>query len=123
MSDLVLVAKKSVAETLNQSRTGRKAREVFAIRSYLNGKAALMVVPAHLVQEGDRAEFYQSEYGFAIKLTPAGDRSVSHKKNSRTVNIPVEIKNRIVIPTGTTDLQLEDRGDRLWYFPFAQFAA
>jgi hypothetical protein len=123
MSDLVLVSKRSVAEVLDESRTGRKARESFAIRTYAAGKSALLVVPSTLVNPDDKAEFYQSESGFAVKLTPDGDRSVSQKKNARTINIAVEIKNKINIPIGTTDLKVEDRGDRMWFFPFSQFSA
>lgn len=121
MSDLVLVAKRPAAEALKDSRTGRKAREVFAIRTYEGGKSALLVVPADMVQDGDKAEFYQSASGFAVKLTPDGDRAISHKKNARTINIAVEIKNKINIPIGTTDLEFEDRGDRMWFFPYSQF--
>jgi len=124
MSDeLIHIAKRAAADSLKDARTGRKAREVFGIRTYENGKAALLVVPSSLVHEGDKAEFYQSASGFAIKMTPDGDRSVSHKKNARTINIPVDVKKKINIPVGTKDLVVEDRGDRLYFFPFAQFDA
>ncbi len=124
MSDeLILISKRPAADAFKDSRTGRKAREVFGIRTYAGGKAALLVVPHTMVSEGDKADFYQSSTGFAVKLTPDGDRSVSHKKNARTINIPVEVKAKIAIPVGTKDLLVEDRGERLYFFPFAQFTA
>lgn len=121
--DLILISKRTAADLLKDARTGRKARKVFGIRTYTNNKAALLVVPSSFMQDGDKAEFYQSSTGFAVKLTPDGDRSVSHKKNARTINIPAEVKNNINIQIGTMDLQVEARDDRVYFFPFAQFAA
>lgn len=120
MDDLVLIPKKSFQEALEGKRTGRKPRQTFGIRSYDGGSTIVLVVPQDAVT-CDRVDFYQNSMGFAIRIHADGERAISQRKNSRTINVPPEVKTKITMPKGTIDLHCEDRGDGLFFFPFSQF--
>lgn len=123
MSDeLLIITKRRPESWLGGSRSGRKARKDFAIRHYSKAKTTLLVVPAEYFEDGDMATFYQSSTGFALKLSADGDRKVSQKKNSRTIHIPIEVTDRVSVADGTTPVVVEHRADRIWFFPFDQFA-
>lgn len=121
--ELTLIPKRSVSEKLEENRTGRRPRDSFGLRCYDGGKTMILVVPVGYIEgDSDRADFYKSSKGFAIKISAEGERAISLRKSARTVNVPPEIKDLIKMENGTVALQCEDRGDRLYFFPFDQFA-
>ena len=120
MDDLVLVVKKTTPEGI--VRTGRPARNSFALRKYPGN--CVIAVPPGIIQDGDRAEFYMSASGFAIQFTPSGSRAVSKKQGERTrmVSVPVEVSKHLQdVPDGPMELIVDERPDRLYFFPFSQF--
>lgn len=122
MDDLVLVVKKTTPEGI--VRTGRPARSSFALRKYPGN--CVIAVPPGIIQDGDRADFYMSSSGFAVQFSPEGSRAVSKKQGERTrmVSVPVEVSKMLQnAPDGPTDLISDERPDRLFFFPFSQFAA
>lgn len=122
MDDLVLVAKKTVPEGI--VRSGRPARSTFSLRKYPGN--CIIAVPSGVIMDGDRSEFYMSNSGFAVQFSPEGSRAVSKKQGERTrmVSVPVDIAKRLQgVPDGPLDLIYDERPDRLYFFPFSQFAA
>jgi hypothetical protein len=120
MDDLVLVVKKTAPEGI--VRTGRPARNAFALRKYPGN--CIIAVPSAAINDGDRCDFYMSNSGFAVQFLPEGSRSVSKKQGGRTrmVSVPVEVSKLLAdVPDGPHDLIADERPDRLWFFPFSQF--
>ena len=121
MDDLVLVSKVNGAAGLRGARSGRPARTNFCLRRY--GNSYVLAIPNGTVVDGDNVDFYVSQSGFAIKISPDGERSISGKKSARTASVPKEVAKRMAdVPVGVTNLVSEDRSDRLWFFPFSQFS-
>lgn len=121
MDDLILVSKKSSIDGV--TRTGRPIRNTFSLRRYSGN--FVMAVPATLVQDGDRCDFYLSASGFALQLNPTGSRAVSKKQGqrTRTVSVPVEVAKALSgVPDGPFDLIVDARPERIYFFPFIQFA-
>lgn len=122
MDDLVLVRKLSRAEVLKGTRTGRPQRTNFSLRNYSGKGTCLLALPASVYKEGDCAEFYQSGQGFAIQLTPEGSRLITGKKNTRTVSVPKEIRERLDgLVEGSVDVVPQEMPDRIYFFAFHQF--
>jgi len=120
MDDLVLVSKNNRASGLNGRRTGRPTRTDFGLRRYAN--AYTLAIPLHVCTDGDRIDFFLSASGFAAKIGPNCERAISGKRTARTATIPKEIAEHLGnAKQGATELQVEDREDRLYFFPFAQF--
>ena len=122
MDDLVLVKKLSRAEILEGTRTGRPQRTKFSLRNYSSKSSCLLALPASVYQEGDKAEFYLSNHGFAIQLTPDGSRLITGKKNTRTASVPKEIRERLDgLVEGSVDMVPQEMPDRIYFFAFHQF--
>ena len=124
MEDLVLVRKVSIGERIKGNpNSGRPVRSVFALRKYSKSNF-ILAFPTNLAQQGDCAEFYVSSTGFAVQITPEGSRKLTGKKGAYTANIPTEMRERLQgAPDGSSDLICDERPDRLYFFPFSQFAA
>jgi len=123
MDDLILVKKLSRAEVLEGTRTGRPKRTKFALRHYNEKGSCLLALPSDLYTDGDKAEFYMSNAGFAIQLTPDGSRLISGKKNTHTASVPKEIRDRISgLVEGSIELVPQEMPDRIYFFPFSQLS-
>lgn len=121
MDDLVLVKKASRADVLKNSRTGRPARTTFALRNYKGTK--IIALPHGTYNEGDKIDFFLSASGFAVQVSPEGSRSISGKKNSRTAAVPLEVGKQLDgVAEGSHNLVSDEMPNRMWFFPFAQFA-
>lgn len=121
MEDLVLVKKSSRLEVLENARTGRPKRATFSLRFYAN--ACMVAIPTSLCDEGDKADFYLSKSGFAIQIGPDCSRAISGRKSTKTASIPPEIRAKLDgAPEGSNDLICDERPDRIYFFPFSQFA-
>ena len=120
MDDLVLVPKVNGAAGLDGSRSGRPARTNFCLRRYAS--SYVLALPGGTNGDGDKIDFFMSSSGFAVKISPEGERSISGKRTGRTAAIPKEVAKRLTdAAEGVTDLISDARADRLWFFPFAQF--
>ena len=123
MDDLILVSKQITAEEQGSKSNGRPLSSTFALRSYNGGSAMILSLLPHLVKDGDRIDFYLSNAGFAVMISPAGERSITKSNKARTAGVPMAVRNRMTLPEGTTKVKVvEDRGDGLYFFPFDQFA-
>ena len=119
MEDLVLVKKMSRAEVVKNARMGRPIRETFALRHYAN--ACIIAIPSSVCADKDRAEFYLSKVGFAIRISPDGSRAISGRKSARSASIPLEIRDTLSgVTMGTHELITDPRSDGLYFFPFSQ---
>lgn len=121
MEDLVLIKKVSRAEVLENTRTGRPPRATFSLRLYAN--ACLLAIPVGLCNDGDRADFYLSKSGFAVEIGPDCSRSISGRRSTRTASLPAEVREALAgVAEGSHSLICDERPDRLYFFPFSQFA-
>lgn len=122
MDELVLISKKNGAAGLDALRSGRPIRTKFCLRRY--GPSYILSLPFSLCADGDKIDFFLSASGFAVKIGPDGERSISGKRTGRTATIPKELSKRLESAAdGVTDLIYDERPDRLYFFPFSQFAA
>ena len=121
MENLVHVPKITAGERKRGQKMGRPARVVFALRNYFM-KSCMLAIPSDLVKPGDGAEFFMSEGGFAVQLSPAGSRKLSTRSTSVCANVPLEVRQRLAqAPAGSTDLLIvQALDDRTWFFPFSQ---
>lgn len=121
MEDLVLIRKASRAEVLENARTGRPPRATFSLRLYAN--ACLVAIPVGLCDEGDKADFYLAKSGFAVQIGPDCSRSISGRRSTRTASLPPEVREALDgVSEGSHTLICDERPDRLYFFPFSQFA-
>jgi bifunctional DNA-binding transcriptional regulator/antitoxin component of YhaV-PrlF toxin-antitoxin module len=121
MEDLVLIKKVSRAEVLENTRTGRPPRATFSLRLYAN--ACLLAIPVGLCNDGDRADFYLSKSGFAVEIGPDCSRSISGRRSTRTASLPAEVREALAgVAEGSHSLICDERPDRMYFFPFSQFA-
>jgi len=122
MEGMVLVSK---ADSLNGSgslRMGRPKRTNFCIRK--NGKIYTLGIPKGFFVDGDKANFFVSQDGFAVSISPDGERAISGKATSPHTLVPRIIADQIdKIKEGTTNLVCQDQGNQTWFFPFSQFLA
>ena len=120
MEDLVLVSKVNGAAGLSSLRAGRPARTNFCLRGY--EKFHLLGLPNGTCGDGDRIDFLMSASGFAVRIGPNGERSISKNRTGRSAMVPKNIVNHIPnLTSGKTELVSEEHPDRTWYFPFSQF--
>lgn len=122
MDDLILVSKQITAEDHGSKSNGRPLSNTFSLRSYDGGNNVILSLLPTLVKDGDRIDFYLSNAGFAVMITPKGERSITKSNKARTAGVPMAVRNRLTLPEGTTKVRVyEDRGDGLYFFPFSQF--
>ncbi len=122
MEGLSRVSKRPEGMDDCKMRLGRPRRETFALRSYNAGSTMILTVLPHLVTEVDKIDFYVSDSGFAVMISPKGERSISKSHNNRNAGVPLAVRTKLKLPEGTTDITVvEDRGDGLYFFPFSQF--
>jgi hypothetical protein len=120
MEGMVLVSKVNNSAGSSGLRRGRPKRTGFSIRRY--GKIYKLTIPSGLSDDIDRIHFFLSQDGFAISLTPSGERAISGGTTNRTATIPRVIsKNMTKANCGVTELFCKKYSDRTWYFPFDQF--
>lgn len=120
MDDLVRVAKGDLG--MGSRAGGRPPRTTFALRCYSGSRKVIMSLPPRLVKSGDRIEFYVSATGFAVLISPDGDRAISSSNGHRSANIPLAVFSRMNLRDGTNEVPVyEDRGGGMIFFPFDQF--
>jgi len=123
MDDLILVSKQIAAEGQGCRSKGRPLNSTFSLRSYDGGNTMILSLLPELVKDGDRIDFYLSNAGFAVMISPAGERSITKSNKARTAGVPMAVRNRLRLPEGTTKIKFyEDRGDGMYFFPFDQFS-
>ena len=121
MDKLVLISKANKSSGLNCSTSGRPVRTSFCLRQY--DKYNTLGIPSGICEDFDKVDFFMSRNGFALRLGPDAERSISKNHTGRTAMVPKEITDRISkSQIGTTELVAEKRPDRTWYFPFSQFS-
>ena len=123
MDHLVHVPKQTIAGGDNKRSKGRPRRVYFALRSYDGGELVHLAIPPHLVEDGERIDFYISKAGFAVLISYGGERSITKSNNSRSAVVPLEVRSLIALPAGTTDITVvERREDKMFFFPLSQFS-
>lgn len=101
---------------------GRPRRVSFALRSYDGGELVHLAIPPHLVEADERADFYISKSGFAVLISYNGDRSITKSNKGRSTVVPLEVRSLMTLPAGTTEITVvENREDKMFFFPFSQF--
>ncbi len=122
MDGMVLVSKTDSSNGSGSLRPGRPKRTSFCVRR--SGKKYMMGIPKGLFDEGDSINFFLlPDNGFAVNISPNGERAISGKSTSPNTLIPRVIADKLIsISDGTTELVAEERPDRTWYFPFSQFS-
>lgn len=122
MEVMTRVPKNVGMEETGEGALGRPKRKVFALSSYKGGAMITLCIPEHLVNEGDKIDFYVSVGGFAVQISAAGERAISRTNKTRTAGVPRGVRSLLLIGSGTTHLNVcEDRGGGLYFFPFSQF--
>jgi hypothetical protein len=120
MDGMVLVSKADSSNGSGSLRTGRPKRTGFCVRR--NGKIYMLGIPKSFFGKDDHANFFLSEDGFAVNISPNGERAISGKSTSPHTLIPRVISDQITgIDDGTTELVFEERPNHTWFFPFSQF--
>jgi hypothetical protein len=120
MEDLVQIKKFSPQNDGSGGGMGRPRIVGFCLRRY--GKVKQLAIPDQYVTEGDKVDFFMSESGFAVRISPDGERSITGKGKTHIASIPSSIIEKInVTENGTTLLVREERPNGIWFFPFSQF--
>lgn len=118
--DMVLVSKFKAPNQGDYRRPGRPSRTSFCLRIY--GHSNHIGLPSDECGESDRIDFFVSSTGFAIKISPNGERAISKPSTGKFASLPRKIVR--IIPNlqmGVTELIASDIGNRTWFFPFSQF--
>ena len=120
MEGMVLISKSDSSGGSGKIRPGRPKRTGFCVRRH--GKIYMLGIPKSFFGKDDRANFFMSQDGFAVNISPNGERAISGKSTSPHTLIPRVIADHITgIDDGTTELVFEERPDHTWFFPFSQF--
>ena len=121
MEQLVQVPRQSRSDGDKRSK-GRPRRVTFAVRSYDGGELVHLAIPPHLVEDGERIDFYVSKAGFAVMISYEGERSITKSNKSRSAVVPAEVRSLMTLPAGTTEITVvEHMEDKMFFFPFSQF--
>ena len=122
MKGMVLVSKADSSNGSSGLRLGRPKRTGFCVRR--GGKIYMLGIPKGFFGRDDRANFFVSQDGFAVNISPDGERAISGKATSPHTLIPRIIADQLLgIADGTTNLVSEEKPDRTWFFPFSQFSS
>jgi hypothetical protein len=122
MEDMILVSKADSANGSGSTVRGRPKRKGFCLRR--NDKLYMLGIPSGAYEDGDRINFFFSPTGFAVTISPNGERAISGKLTNRTAMIPRKISDCMAnTSNGVTELIAEERQDKTWFFPFSQFSA
>ena len=122
MEGMVLVSKVNGAAGLGGSGRGRPKRTNFCMRRY--GKVYKLSIPNGVSDGSDRIHFFLSPDGFAISITPNGERAISGGATNHTATIPRIIgKHMYNTKRGVTELICTEYQNRTWFFPFSQFSS
>ena len=122
MEGMVLVSKADSTNGSGSLRLGRPKRTTFCARR--NGKIYTLGVPKSLIGADDGINFFMSSDGFAVTICQNGERAISGKSTSPHALIPRIIADQMCgMKDGTKDLISEEKPERTWFFPFAQFSA
>ena len=121
MEGMVLISKADSSNGSDNVRLGRPKRTGFCVRR--NGKIYMLGIPKSFFGKDDSINFFLlPDNGFAVNISPNGERAISGKLTSPHTLIPRIIADQMAgIPDGTTELVSEERPNRTWYFPFDQF--
>jgi len=120
MKGMVLVSKADSSNGLGGLRLGRPKRTGFCVRR--SDKIYMLGIPKSFFGKDDRANFFVSQDGFAVNISPDGERAISGKLSTPHTLIPRIIANQMEsIADGTTNLVSEELPDKTWFFPFSQF--